>query len=46
MLSMLINRVRHQPEATPARRLCDTSAQEGQQIWAYLEQRADQLTSC
>jgi hypothetical protein len=41
--SALINRVRHQPEATPARRLCDTSEQEGQQLLSYLEQRADQL---
>lgn len=41
--SELINRVRHQPGATPARRLCDTSEMEGQQLLSYLEQRADQL---
>jgi len=41
--SELINRVRHQPEATPARRLCDTSEQEGQKILSYLEDRAAQV---
>ena len=41
--SALINRVRHQPAATPARRLGDTSAQEGQKILSYLEDRAAQV---
>lgn len=41
--SALINRVRHQPEATSARQLCDTSEREGQQILSHLEQRADQI---
>jgi hypothetical protein len=41
--SALINRVRHQPEATSARQLCDTSAREGQQLLSHLEERADPL---
>jgi hypothetical protein len=41
--SALINRVRHQMDATPARRLCDTSEMEGQQILSYMEHRADQV---
>jgi hypothetical protein len=41
--SALINRVRHQPDATPARRLCDTSEVEGQRILSYMAHRADQI---
>lgn len=41
--SALINRVRHQVDATPARRLGDTSEMEGQQILSYMDRRAGQL---
>ncbi len=41
--SALINRVRHQPEATSARQLCDTSEREGQQLRSHLEERAEQI---
>ena len=39
----LINRIRHQPEATPVRTLCDTSEGEGQQLLAQMEGRADRV---
>ena len=41
--SALINRVRHQAEATPARRLCDTSQMEGQQLLSDMDRHADQI---
>jgi hypothetical protein len=41
--SVLINRIRHQADATPARRLCDTSEKEGGQILSHMEHRADQI---
>jgi hypothetical protein len=41
--SALINRIRHQADATPARTLCDTSESEGEQILSYLEHRADRI---
>ena len=41
--SALINRVRHQPDATPARRLCDASEMEGQQVLSFMECRADEI---
>lgn len=39
----LINRIRHQPEATPVRTLCDTSEGEGQQVVAQLERQTARL---
>lgn len=39
----LINRVRHQPKATPARTLQHTSESEGQQIAATFEQKAAKI---
>ncbi len=41
--SALINRVRHQAEATSARQLCDTSEREGQQLRSHLEERTEQI---
>jgi hypothetical protein len=41
--SALINRIRHQVDATPARCLCDTSEKEGQQILSHMERRTDQI---
>lgn len=41
--SARINRMRHQAEATSARRLCDTAEMEGQRILSYLDHRADQI---
>jgi hypothetical protein len=38
-----LNRVRHQEEATPSRTLRDNAVAEGQQIKAYLEQRATEI---
>jgi hypothetical protein len=41
--SSLINRVRHQEDATPFRTLRENSEYEGRQIMAYLEQRAEEI---
>jgi hypothetical protein len=41
--SALINRIRHQEDATPARGLCDTSEKEGRQILSHMERRADRI---
>ncbi len=43
--STLINRIRHQPKATPARTLQEVSEREGQRIAAALEHKADQILS-
>jgi len=39
----LINRVRHQPGATPSRTLRENTEAEGRQVMAYLEQRATNI---
>lgn len=41
--STLINRVRHQEEATPFRTLRENSEYEGRQIMAYMEQQAREI---
>jgi hypothetical protein len=41
--SSLINRVRHQEDATPFRTLRENSEYEGRQIMAYLEQQAEEI---
>jgi hypothetical protein len=39
----LINRVRHQAEATPARTLRENTEREGQEILAHMDQQAEQI---
>jgi hypothetical protein len=41
--SVLINRVRHQEDATPFRTLRENSEYEGRQIMAYMEQQAGEI---